>query len=76
MPKGYGLNLLPLKVSLLFVIISTSLFAFINSLEFSLGVFFASIVILLLGRRLVFKMISPIFKLFVFFTFLCYYTIT
>ena len=57
MPKGYGLNLLPLKVSLLFVIISTSLFAFINSLEISLGVSIASIAILLLGRRLVFKKI-------------------
>ena len=57
MPRRFGLKLLHPKVSLLFVIISTSLFAFINSLEFSLGVFFASIVILLLGRRLVFKKI-------------------
>lgn len=57
MPRKFGLTLLHPKVSLLFVIISTSLFAFINSLEFSFGVFFASIVILLLGRRLVFKKI-------------------
>jgi len=57
MPKQYGLKQIHPKVSLLFVIISTSLFAFINSIEIAFGAFIGSILVLLLGRRLVFKKI-------------------
>jgi len=57
MVKKYGLKILHPKLSLLFIIISTSLFAFINSLDIAVGAFLTSIVILLLGRKLVFQKI-------------------
>lgn len=55
--KRFGLKLLHPKLSLLFIIISTSLFAFIDTLEISFGAFLLSILILIIGRRLVFKKI-------------------
>lgn len=55
MSKKYGLRLLNPKVSLLFVIIATSLFAFIYSIEIALWAFVGSSLVLLSGWRLVFK---------------------
>lgn len=57
MSRKYGLKLIHPKVSLLFVIISTSLFAFISSIDYAIGVFIVSSLVLILGRRLVFKKI-------------------
>lgn len=55
MQKKIGLRILNPRVRLLFVIIATSLFAFIKSLELSFGVFICTIIILLLGKRIVYK---------------------
>jgi len=55
MSKKHGLRLLKPKFRLLLIIIATSLFAFIYHIEVALGAFFLSTIVLLLGRRLVFK---------------------
>jgi energy-coupling factor transport system ATP-binding protein len=55
MPRNYGLKLINPKLRLIITIVATSSFAFIKSIEVGIIAFLGSIIILILGNRLVLR---------------------